>query len=150
MATGMVALYAAACGGSKKDAESAAEADDGKDHVPWAKQRRDQRLDWMGVEVFPKMRLMFREHDADYADFSCQSCHGANMEMVNYAMPNPSLYSLPKADPVKDASEYNAEVATFMAEKVVPAMADMLDMPVSIAEPERGFGCFGCHPTSGE
>jgi cytochrome c553 len=136
-----------ACGGSRKGAEdpSAAEPDSKQ---TWQEKSREQRMDWMGLEVFPKMRAAFVEFDAkEYSAFACQTCHGNDMEMVDFKMPN-KLYSLNKADPVTDAKEYDEETTQLMVDVVVPEMAKLLDMEPYDPETQKGFGCFGCHPTS--
>jgi hypothetical protein len=104
-------------------------------------------MDWMGLEVFPKMRAAFVEFSADeYSAFECQTCHGSDMEMVDFKMPN-RLYSLSKTNTLTDAKDYDAETTQFMVDVVVPEMAKLLDMEPYDAETQKGFGCFGCHPS---
>jgi hypothetical protein len=147
----VLVLAGLGCGGAQKGAEGAETAGtEAKHGTPWKHKNREQRLDWMGLQVFPKLRQAFVERDPAYANFKCQTCHGSKMEMVDFKMPNPGLFSLPKANPIESARDYDADVANFMVEKVVPTMAELLDMPAYDPETKQGFGCFGCHPSDAE
>lgn len=145
-----VSLGLGACGGSNKgadDASGAGQSSEASEGTPWAKKTREQRMDWMGLEVFPKMRAKFTEQDADkFSAFACQTCHGSDMEAVDFKMPN-SIFALSKTDTLEKAREYDASMTTFMMETVVPEMAQLLDTHPYDAETNTGFGCFGCHPS---
>lgn len=117
--------------------------------VPWAQKKRQEREDWMGLEVLPQMKALFIEHDPEgYADFQCQVCHGDNMELVDFEMPSAELYALSPTAPVEDAMDYDEEVTRFMVEAVVPKMATLLSTEPYDPESQSGFGCFGCHPAA--
>jgi cytochrome c553 len=132
-----------ACGGSKQKVK----APSGEGEPAWKDKTREQRMDFMGLEVFPKMRTLFAEHDPDdAAGFACQTCHGNDMEMVDFKMPN-SLFALSKTDTLEKARDYDAKVTEFMAEKVLPEMAQLLDQEPYDPATQTGFGCFGCHPS---
>jgi hypothetical protein len=136
---------ALACGGSKKGAEY-----EPKSETAWKDKSREQRMDWMAVAVFPKMRQLFQEQDPEkYADFACQTCHGEQMERVDFRMPN-DLFALEKSDTLAKAKEYDEKTTDFMLGGVVPEMAKLLDMDAYTLENQSGFGCTGCHPTSKE
>ena len=126
-----------------------AKAEPGAPDVKWADKTFQQRKEWMGVEVLPKMKAMFKEYDeAQFKGFGCDTCHGADGKDKNFAMPTDSIYPLPKDDPVKAAMEYDEAVTKFMVEKVVPDMAKLLDEEPYNPETKTGtFGCFDCHPT---
>jgi hypothetical protein len=147
LAYGALLLVAlGACGGSRKDAEGASGAYDPKSETPWNKKSREQRMDWMAVAVFPKMRRLFIEQDSEkYEGFSCQTCHGNEMERVDFKMPN-DLFALSKSDPLGQAKEYDEKTTDFMLGAVVPEMAKLLDMEGFTMENQTGFGCLGCHP----
>ena len=150
LASGLVVAAALGCGGAKRGAEDASSGDsEAQQGTPWKDKSREQRMDWMGLAVFPKMRAIFQEHDASYSTLTCQTCHGSNMEMVDFKMPN-SLFSLPKTNTLEWAKDYDAEVTAFMSEQVVPEMAKLLDVEPYDAETEKGFGCFGCHPAEAD
>jgi hypothetical protein len=135
-----------ACGGSGKGAEDASKGDEPKTETPWKKMSREQRMDWMAVAVFPKMRRLFHEQDREkYEDFACQTCHGNEMERVDFKMPN-DLFALEKADTISKAKEYDEKTTDFMLGAVVPEMAKLLDMDAYTLEHQSGFGCMGCHP----
>jgi len=137
-----------ACGGSGKGAEDASGAYDPKSTTPWKSKSREQRMDWMGVAVFPKMRKLFLDQDSEkYADFACQTCHGKDMEMVDFKMPN-DLFALSANDTLAQAKEYDEKTTDFMLGAVVPEMAKLLDMDAYTLETQTGFGCTGCHATS--
>lgn len=137
-----------ACGGSQKSAEAGGASESfGAEGTPWSKKTREQRMDWMGLEVFPKMRAAFTEYDAErFSSFACQTCHGKNMEMVDFKMPNDTIFALSKSDTITKARDYDAKVTDFMAETIVPDMAKLLDTQPYDPETNTGFGCFNCHP----
>jgi hypothetical protein len=146
LAAAGVLLGCFACGGSAKSAEDATGAGSGKSEVPWKDKTHEQRMDWMGLAVFPKMKAVFTEFDAErFSGFACQTCHGEDMEMIEFKMPN-KLYALSRTDTLKSASEYDAKITEFMASSVLPKMADLLDMQPYDRATKSGFGCFGCHP----
>jgi hypothetical protein len=136
-----------ACGGSSKGAENAS-AYEPQSTTPWKDKSREQRMDWMGVAVFPKMRKLFLEQDSEkYQDFACQTCHGKDMETVDFELPN-DLFALSKSDPLAQAKEYDEKTSDFMLSAVVPEMAKLLDMDAFTLENPSGFGCMGCHPAT--
>jgi hypothetical protein len=143
---------ALACGGSQPagggaHAAGSAAGGIGAPGVPWREKSHDQRMDWMGVEVFPKMKSAFVARDPEgHENFQCQTCHGANMEAVKFEMPN-ALFSLSKERTIEAAREYDAGVTEFMLSVVVPKMAALLDQKPYDPATGQGFGCFGCHPS---
>jgi len=144
---GLLLAALAACGGAGDGVKSAS-AYEPKSETPWKDKSREQRMDWMAVAVFPKMRLLFQEQDSEkYADFSCQTCHGREMERVDFRMPN-DLFALDAEDTVAHAKEYDERTTDFMLGGVVPEMAKLLDSEAFTLENQQGFGCAGCHPTA--
>jgi hypothetical protein len=136
-----------ACGGSTKGAENAG-AYEPTSETPWKDKSREQRMDWMGIAVFPRMRRLFLEEDSEkYEDFACQTCHGKDMEMVDFEMPN-DLFALSAKDPFGQAKEYDEKTTDFMLALVVPQMAQLLDEAAFTLENQTGFGCAGCHPST--
>jgi hypothetical protein len=149
----LVALSVGACGGgqpaadaSSVDSTSEAASSDGEESAPaepalaWADMNRDQRMEFMGLTVMPEMKKVFQGADPEgYKDFKCQTCHGEDMQKVDYKMPN-GLFALTKPDPMPDALEYDAKTTKFMADEVQPKMAALLG-----AEPGTTFTCFSCH-----
>jgi hypothetical protein len=135
------------CAGGTPDPDDPSGAARRLSHVPWKEKTRQQRLDWMGMSVFPKMKQTFTQFNADrFGDFSCQTCHGETMEMVDYHMPN-TLYALSKTDTIEKARQYDAQVTDFMVNEVMPQMAKLLAEAPYDATTHTGFGCFGCHPS---
>ena len=136
-------------GGGSPPAKTSSEAkvEPGAPNIPWEQKNHDQRLEWMGLEVFPKMKEAFQGYDeVEFKDFKCQTCHGDNMKEVNFKMPN-ELPPLSKENTFAKAQEYDAEATAFMAETVVPTMAKLLGKEPYDQSTGEGFGCFGCHPT---
>jgi cytochrome c551/c552 len=133
-----------ACGGAREGAESP--DGEGRAHgTPWSEKTREQKLEWMGLQVLPKMKALFSEYDAErFKDFKCQTCHGADMELVDFKLPN-SLFGLTKTDPYNAGKDYDAPMTEFMAKKVVPEMAKLLDTPAYDNATKQGFGCLNCH-----
>jgi hypothetical protein len=115
--------------------------------VPWAEKTFEQRQEYMGITVMPAMKEAFKAYDEnEFKQFKCQTCHGDDMNDVKFKMPSDSIYPLPKADPVKAATEYDEKMTKFMVEKVVPDMAKLLDMEPDPTGKGAGFGCMACHP----
>ncbi len=137
-----VGAIVAACAGSQTPTEtpdSEAQAA-GTEALAWKDMDRDQRMEFMGLTVLPEMKKLFQEADPEgYKDFKCQTCHGENMQEVDYKLPN-GLFALEKPDPIPASKEYDEEVTAFMMDKVVPRMAELMQM-----EPVKEFGCFNCH-----
>lgn len=120
----------------------------GSPDLKWADKDFKQRKEWMGVEVLPKMKALFKEYDeAQFKGFGCDTCHGEDGKEKNYEMPTDSIYPLPEADPVKAAMEYDEAVTKFMVERVTPDMAALMDAePYNPETGEGTVGCFTCHP----
>ncbi len=145
------ATAVASCGGSTPQAEAPSAADgeasesgeqkaaapaSAVEETAWADMDREQRLEFMGTVVMPAMEKMFKEYDAEgFGEFGCKTCHGEDMEAVDYKLPN-GLYALPASDPVAAAKDYDAEVTAFMLDKVTPQMAELLGEEVT---------CMSCH-----
>jgi hypothetical protein len=151
LAAAALVLGGFACGGSSPSAQDPAAAGAGKSELQWKDKTHEQRMDWMGLQVFPKMKGVFTEFDADrFSGFACQTCHGEQMEMVDFQMPSNELYALSRKDTLKSAREYDAKVTDFMVGTVLPKMAELLDTQPYDRETKSGFGCFGCHPMESE
>jgi hypothetical protein len=142
----------AACGGGQpasdaSSVEATSEAASSSEAEPtaepalkWADMNRDQRMEFMGLTVMPEMKKVFQDADPEgYKEFKCQTCHGQDMQAVDYKMPN-GLFALSKPDPLPAAMEYDAKTTKFMNEVVTPKMASLFG-----TEPGTGFGCFNCH-----
>lgn len=137
--------------GGETDAGGGDEAktEPGAPDVKWADKTFQQRKEWMGIEVLPQMKAMFKEYDeAQFKGFGCDTCHGDDGKDKKFAMPSDSIYPLPKEDTLKAAMDYDEAVTKFMVEKVVPEMAKLVDEEPYNPETQTGtFGCFNCHPS---
>lgn len=136
-------------GGDEAAADGGGEtkAPPGAPDVAWADKTFQQKKEWMGIEVLPKMKAAFKAYDeAQFKGFGCDTCHGEDGKDKNYEMPNDGIYPLPKDDPIKAAMEYDEKVTKFMMDEVTPQTAALLNMEVYNPETGQGFGCFGCHP----
>jgi hypothetical protein len=117
----------------------------GSPEVSWKAKNDEQRLGFMAAAVQPQMEALFVKHDKSYAKngFTCETCHGAKGELIDWKMPNPDIYALPKENTLEASKEYDEDVTKFMAEDVTPALEKMLN---------AGHGgstqtsCFSCHP----
>jgi hypothetical protein len=132
-------LLAAACGAPSKTPG----IDLGAPEVSWADKSAEQRFGFMAAQVHPRMQEVFAAYDDAYEDdFTCQTCHGLEPERVDYAMPTPDLYPLPRDNAIGATMEDDPEVGNFMMGKVVPSLQTMLS---------EGHGagtkvnCFTCH-----
>ena len=142
-----VAVTLIACGGG--NGAKAPSPDIGAPEVPFRQKTRDEKRAFMAARVVPKMREVFKGLDPKAAaDFSCQTCHGSDMEVVDFKMPN-SLYALPEKDTIAEATSYDEKTTKFMMEHVVPAFAALLsEKPGTLGNPDSagGITCFTCHP----
>jgi hypothetical protein len=120
--------------------------DIGAPYVPWRGKSHEERQAFMGAHVEPIMRKLFQGYSAKgYADFGCETCHGSNMDLIDFKMPN-AIYPLPEKDTIAEASSYDEATTKFMVEKVVPTFAGLLsEHAVSPGQP-GGVSCFTCHP----
>ena len=110
-----------------------------KQGIDWASMTRQQRLEWMGTEVFHPMRKLFQEFDPErYKDFSCETCHGKDYQSVDYKMPHTVFPMTPSALVTSEDSDPKlAAAAKFMNEKVLPEMRRLLN--------KQDISCFNCH-----
>jgi hypothetical protein len=117
----------------------------GAPNTSWAAKNNEQRFGYMAAQVHPILSEVFIEYDPDNSGFTCSNCHGENMEQIDYAMPNESLYSMPSARPYDDAIDFDAKIAVFMMTKVTPTMQELLNKGEG---PPTKVTCFTCHPKS--
>lgn len=101
-----------------------------------------QKGAFMKTHVTPRMREVFQAHDpTHYAQFDCKSCHGKPFQ----PKPADALPKLTLKDGELTAFAEHPEIAKFMAEKVTPAMAELLGEKAYDPKTHQGFGCGGCH-----
>jgi mono/diheme cytochrome c family protein len=135
----------AACG-SKSTATSTAPTSESAQvvlpDVPFDDLDHDQKIEFMKQKVVPAMEPIFKNHDPqEFAEFGCQTCHGAQAAKGHFDMPSTDL---PKLD-FKDTSKFKKEDLEWMAQQVKPAMAKLLSRPEYTPETPTGFGCQNCH-----
>lgn len=123
--------------GSGDGEETTAATEPGAPGVAWADKNRQQRMETMGLVVFPSMKEAFAGHDAErFGDFKCQTCHGDDAKDVDYKMPN-AVTPLSKDDPVGDGNGIDEAMTKFMMESVVPKMKEHLE--------GAEVNCHSCH-----
>lgn len=140
MALAGAGVLAVAC--APKGAESPG-IDLGAPGTSWAAKNDEQRFGFMAAQVHPVMSKVFIDYDPDNAGFTCSNCHGENMEQIDYAMPNESLYSMPEDRPYDDAIDFDEKIAVFMMTKVTPTLQELLNKGEG---PPTKVTCFSCHP----
>lgn len=114
--------------------------------ISWAAKNTEQRFGFMASQVHPRMQKLFGDYNQKmYGEFTCSNCHGGSMEQIDYAMPNPSLYTLPKAKPFDDAIDFDSEIAVFMMTKVTPTLQELFNEGEG---PRTKVTCFNCHPSN--
>lgn len=102
---------------------------------------KEQKAAFMKQTVMPRMSKVFQAADpARYASFTCKTCHGPDFKDPDDFLPPLTL----KNDQLTAFAEKPA-VAKFMAEKVVPEMANILGQSPYDPKTHQGFGCAGCH-----
>lgn len=143
----VVVALLAACG-AKPPATStpAGEAEVVLPDVPFDKLDHKQQIAFMKQKVMPVMKPLFVAHDAkDFAEFGCQTCHGAEAKDGHFDMPNAKL---PKLN-FQDMSKFEKADLEWMKNEVMPAMAKVLNEPMYSEANPKGFGCLGCHTMEG-
>ncbi len=111
---------------------------------PWSSMNYADREMYMVAYVLPIHSEIFAEHDAgEYAQFTCESCHGEDGAERRYAMPSRYLPSLPpEGSPAwETARARNPSAWSFMADQVLPIMRTQLGQPE--------LTCFSCHQRIG-
>ncbi|KYF97645.1 hypothetical protein BE20_37805 [Sorangium cellulosum] len=148
-------LFVAACGGA--DDGGAGGAGDGAgggepDQVAWKDMTFEERTAYMTTVVMPRMKEVFVAYDAKYETFDCTTCHGDDAVERAYAMPSPAIAPLPASEEgflewVGDPEHPERQEWTdFMFNEVVPAMADLLQVPRFDPTTMTGeFSCNNCH-----
>lgn len=140
-----VLVFLVACGSKAPATAPPGGAEVALPDVPFDKLDHDQRIAFMKQKVVPAMTPVFQHHDAqDFAEFGCQTCHGAQAKDGHFDMPNPGL---PKLD-FQHMEDYKQADLEWMGKEVMPTMARLLGRePYSDANP-TGFGCLACHVQS--
>lgn len=136
---------AALLGCGEKSAELKAsnpEIELGAPEISWAAKSREQRMGFMAAAVHPRMKMLFKEYDSTYDDFSCQTCHGDDMELIDYKMPS-DIYPLPTENTLEEARDYDEDVTKFMVDKVLPELKKLFNQGKG---PQTNVSCFSCHP----
>lgn len=131
------------CGGSAHQT-----APDIEREKSWEEMVFSERRAYMATAVMPQMKSLFQAFDPlRYEDFSCETCHGPDPAGSNFEMPSAHILKLhPTGSPEQEAMvESQREMVTFMYQKVVPTMTELLDAEPWSDETKSGFGCFGCH-----
>ena len=103
--------------------------------VPWSEMERDDREMDMVSRFHPIFREFFQNHDpARFAEFGCESCHGADMRETHFTMPNPALPPVPAAGtPEYEAmGAEHADMVAFMEQDVTANMQTMLGMGATL------------------
>ena len=130
----------AAEGGEAEGGDAAEGGDDGP--VAWDDMDRNQRQTFMGVEVMPKMKELFKQQGFD--TFKCANCHGEDYKDVDFAMPN-DLTPLNPDNPIQSGMDLDEDVTKFMVSVVLPQMAEMLGEETDVTTGKGEFGCLSCH-----
>ena len=115
----------------------------------WDAMTMEEKGHFMGAEVLPYMKDLFREYDPDeFADVNCATCHGPDMQERSFEMPSPSLPPLygSGTPEQQEMVEEHPRMVRFMFNHVVPAMRTMIGEEEFDAETGEGFSCYFCHP----
>ncbi len=138
----------ASCGASATDPATPATSEVPSPPRPWAEMSHDERAQWMGAEVLPRMADLFAEYDAErFADFSCATCHGEDARERGFAMPNPAILPVHRSGtPGQEQMVRDYPAGTrFMFQRVVPTMQRLLGAREYDATTREGFSCYACH-----
>jgi hypothetical protein len=124
----------------------------GPPEVAWKDMTFEQKKAYMKVAVTPKMKPIFQAFDAkEFKNFTCVTCHGQDGADRKFKMPSNGIHPLPNTPEAFQAKMKTEPTwpkwTEFMAQKVEPAMGQLLDLPVfDPKSPVKGaFGCANCH-----
>jgi hypothetical protein len=141
----LLLVVATACGSKSATTTTAPTSEPAKvvlPDVPFDDLDHDQKIEFMKQKVVPVMEPIFKNHaPKEFAEFGCQTCHGAQAAKGHFDMPSAEL---PKLD-FKDMSKFKKEDLEWMAQQVKPTMAKLLSEPEFTPENPTGFGCQNCH-----
>lgn len=118
---------------------------------PWAELSQGERRAHMVQHVLPAATDLFTSWRAEhYADFGCETCHGADAASREFRMPNPAIITLYPTGTVgqEEVLHEYTEACTFMYSRLVPAMQTLLAAPEFDPATHEGFTCFSCHPSA--
>jgi hypothetical protein len=107
---------------------------------PWAEMSFEEREWYMVGKVLPIMKEIFAEQDERWASgYGCESCHGEEMEEVEYAMPPASSYKVPEPGTRAWATMERifGDTVVFMKDDVTPTMGTLLGV--------EDYTCWHCH-----
>jgi hypothetical protein len=126
--------------GEPAAAEAAATADGAP--ATWSDDlSKDEKTAIMKKRVLPKMKAALESGMPDtFKKVTCKTCHGPE-----FALPKDFLPKLAMEDDKITAFADQPEIAKFMAETVLPTMAEALGLPPYDPATHEGFGCAGCH-----
>jgi hypothetical protein len=147
-----VVVLTAACGSKSPSTTTTPTGGEGSavvtlPDVPFENLDHEQREEFMKQKVVPVMKPLFQKHDAeDFAEFGCETCHGAQVKDDHFDMPNPKL---PKLN-LRDLSNFKQEDVEWMQQEVAPTMSKILNLPMASKDNPKGFGCPVCHPVAGQ
>lgn len=119
---------------------------------PWAEMSHGERARYMGVEVVPRMQVLFEGYSAErFAVVTCATCHGVDAAERHYAMPNPHLLALHDTGTPgqRETVDRFPQGVRFMFNHVTPTMQTLLGAASHDAATGEGFTCYACHPHAG-
>jgi len=141
MVDAAVAAADDAAGAGSAAAGSGSGSDSGFD---FDKLTTEDKKKFMKEKVTPAMKTAFSEFDPKkFGNVNCKTCHGKDPQKTKFKMPNPELPAL-DFDELK-AGKKDPKMVEFMAKKVKPQMAKLLNKPEMTETVHEGFGCLDCH-----
>jgi hypothetical protein len=118
---------------------------------PWAELSHDERRAHMVQHVLPATSELFTSWRSDhYADFGCETCHGADAASREFAMPNPSILTLYPTGTVgqEEVLHEYTDACTFMYSRLLPSVRTLVGAREYDPATHEGFTCFSCHPSA--
>jgi hypothetical protein len=116
---------------------------------PWASMSYDEKEWYMVGKVHPVMRQIFQTMDAakyEGEKFECAPCHGDNAKAKMYKMPGDHLSVVPAYGTEDWKAMENSRIVKFMAQRVTPAMAQLVGEKPFDPATGQGYSCWSCHP----
>jgi len=116
----------------------------GSPGIAWSDKSEGMRMGFMAAFIHPRSEQLFVEFDDSYeGGFTCETCHGTNAELQDYAMPSEDIYALPRENALEESMEYDAETTAFMRDKLTVSFNKWLNQGEG---PRTDVTCFSCHP----
>jgi hypothetical protein len=114
--------------------------------VKWSDMDLDQRKQHMAEVVVPVATSVFQSWRPErYTKVDCTLCHGPGVQTENFQMPTSHLPRLSGKLLLGPEFEKDPDTTRLKLNRLVPEMAEALQLKKFNLITRRGFGCYSCH-----